>query len=76
VNEASSMQVKKVLSILSYLPIILLGIAGSVVVVDMWQIAGVGRTKVTAVKNEHDGAFSVKPSAIKSPTPSGSPQTP
>jgi hypothetical protein len=70
------MQVKKILSILCYLPIILLGIAGSVVVVDMWQIAGVGRTKATAVKNEHDGAFSEKPPAIKSPTAPGRPQTP
>jgi hypothetical protein len=68
--------VKKVLSILSYLPIILLGIAGSAVVVDMWQIAGVGRTKVTAVKNDHDGTLSVKPPAFKSPTESGSARTP
>jgi hypothetical protein len=67
--------VKKVLSILSYLPIILLGIAGSVVVVDMWQIAGVGRTKVTAVKDDHDGALSAKPSGVKSPTPSVSPHS-
>ena len=67
---------KKVLRILSYLPIILLGIAGCVVVVDMWHIAGVGRTKVTAVKDDHDGTLTVKPSGVKSPTASGSPRTP
>jgi hypothetical protein len=64
VNEASSMQVKKVLSILSYLPIILLGIAGSVVVVDMYHTAEVGRTKVTVIKNEHHGGA---PTATPSP---------
>jgi hypothetical protein len=58
--------VKKMLSILSYLPIILLGIGGSVVVVDMWRTAGVGRAKVTVVKNEHDAAPTVTPSAVGS----------
>lgn len=57
---------KKVLSILSYLPIILLGIGGSVVVVDMWHTAEMGRPKVTVVKNEHDATPTVTPSAVGS----------
>ena len=64
---------KKVLSILSYLPIILLGIAGSAVVVDMWHIAGVGRKKVTVLKNEHNGAPTVTPAAVGSASAVGSP---
>jgi hypothetical protein len=67
------MQVKKVLSILSYLPIILLGIAGSVVVVDMYRTAEVGRTKVTVIKNEHHGAPTAAPSPVGSAAASPNP---
>jgi hypothetical protein len=45
---------KKLLKFLCYLPIVLLGIIGSVIVIDMWHIAGVGRTRVTNTKR-HDG---------------------
>jgi hypothetical protein len=65
--------VKKVLSILRYLPIILLGIAGSVVVVDMYHIAGVGRNKVTVIKNEHHGSPAPTPSPVGSAAASPSP---
>ncbi|MGA7130029.1 MAG: hypothetical protein WBZ19_27190 [Chthoniobacterales bacterium] len=60
---------KKLLSILSYLPIIVLGVAGCIIVVDMWQIAGVGRNKVTVVDNERDGVTTGKPSVTVSPAP-------
>ena len=60
------------LPILSYLPIILLGIAGSVVVVDMWHTAEVGRAKVSVAKNEHHGAPTVTPSTVGSATASPS----
>jgi hypothetical protein len=43
--------VKKLLSKLSYLPVVLLGIGGSLVVFDMWHIAEVGRKKVAVVKH-------------------------
>jgi hypothetical protein len=46
--------VKKLLSILSYLPIVLLGFGGSLVVFDMWHIAGVGRKKVAVVEHGSD----------------------
>jgi hypothetical protein len=47
----------------SYLPIILLGIGGSVVVFDMWHTTGMGRKKVTVVKNEPDAGGTASPSA-------------
>jgi hypothetical protein len=65
--------VKKVLSILSYLPIILLGIGGAVVVVDMYNTAEVGRTKVTVIKNDQHGAPTVTPSPAASGAVSPSP---
>lgn len=55
---------KKAFSILSYLPIILLGIGGSVVVLDMWHTAGVGRTKATLVKDNQEAAPTVTPSPV------------
>jgi hypothetical protein len=66
--------VKKVLTFLRYLPIILLGIAGSVVVVDMWRIAGVGRSKVAIANDEHDGDPTVTPTPVRSAAAVRTPQ--
>jgi hypothetical protein len=66
VNEPSSTLVKKLLRVLAYLPIILLGIVGSVVVVDMWHIAGVGRQKASVANKQRYGDPTVTPSPSRS----------
>jgi hypothetical protein len=58
---------KKLVRILSYLPIILLGAAGSVVVIDMWHKTQIGQKKSETVRNQHQG------SPIDHPSPAGSP---
>ena len=58
---------KKLVKYLSYLPVILLGVGGTVIVVDMWNIAKTGRKKPALVKNHNKPEPSVqgvgKPSA-------------
>lgn len=67
VNELGSTLVKKLLRVLAYLPIVLLGITGSVVVVDMWHIAGVGRQKASVANKQRNGNAIVTPSPSRSP---------
>ena len=56
---------KKLVKYLSYLPVILLGIGGTVIVVDMWNITEKGRKKPALVKNKPEPSVQAfkKPSA-------------
>ena len=56
---------KKLVKYLSYLPVILLGIGGTVIVVDMWNITKTGRKKPALVKNKEEPSAEAlgKPSA-------------
>jgi hypothetical protein len=46
---------KKLLSFLSYLPVILVGILGAFIVFHMWQLTEVGRGSSAGPKNEKVG---------------------
>lgn len=59
---------KKLVRFLSYLPIILLGTAGSLVVFDMYHKTQIGQKPSEPVRNEHKGS-----SPNDHPAPSGSP---
>jgi hypothetical protein len=47
---------KKLIRYLAYLPVILLGIGGTVIVVDMWNITKTGRKKSALVKGKNKPA--------------------
>ncbi|MFY9987755.1 MAG: hypothetical protein WAK31_23560 [Chthoniobacterales bacterium] len=56
---------RKVLRVLCYLPVILLGIAGVVILIHMYDITEIGRPKATVVDNAD------APGKSKKPTPRG-----
>ena len=46
---------KSFLRFLCYLPVLFLGVLGTIVVVDMWHLANGGRPKVDVVKDKDEG---------------------
>jgi hypothetical protein len=63
---------RKLLRVLCYLPVILLGIAGLAIVIHMYDITQIGRPKATIVDNVDGPGKSNKPthrSPFSAPTP-------
>lgn len=58
---------KKLIRYFAYLPVILLGIGGTVIVADMWNITKTGRKKPALVKGKNKPAPSVQ--ALQKPSP-------
>ena len=64
---------KKLVRFLSYLPIILLGTAGSLVVFDMYHKTQIGQKKSEPLRDEHKSSPNDHPSPSGSPAPSVTP---